>query len=114
MQNPLCEIIEKLNAAGKSNNASVWVACAKMLQRSRSRRVEVNLERINRYTRDGSKIIVPGKVLAKGNINHKIIIGTFSISQTAAKKIKDAGGSILTIEEMLNRYPDGKEVIIIG
>ena len=115
MQNPiLIDTIQKLKVAGRSNKANIWLAVAKMLNRSRSRRVEVNIERIARYTRDNSRVIVPGKVLAKGDIDHKIELAVFTISETAARKIKDAGGSILTIEDMINKYPDGKEVIIIG
>ena len=115
MQNPiLIDTVQKLKVAGKSNEAKIWVAVAKMLNRPRSRRVEVNIERIARYTKDNAKVVVPGKVLAKGNIDHKIELAVFAISETAAKKIKDAGGSILSIEEMINKYPDGKEVIIIG
>ncbi len=115
MQNPiLIDTIQKLKVAGKSNEANIWLAVAKMLNRSRSRRVEVNIERLAKCTKDNSKVVVPGKVLAEGNIEHKIEVALFAISETAAKKIIDAGGSILTIEEMINKYPDGKEVIIIG
>lgn len=115
MQNPmLINTIQNLKVASKKNEANIWLAVAKMLNRSRSRRVEVNIERLAKHTRDNAKVIVPGKVLGKGNIEHKIELAAFAISETAAKKIKDAGGSVLTIEKMLTKYPDGKEVIIIG
>ncbi|GIU70973.1 MAG: 50S ribosomal protein L18e [Candidatus Nitrosocaldaceae archaeon] len=115
MQNPvLIDTIQKLKVASKSNNVKIWLAVARMLERSRSRRVEVNIDRIARYTKDGSKVVVPGKVLAKGNIDHKIELAAFAISEAAARKIKEAGGMILTLEEMANKYPDGKEVMIIG
>ncbi len=115
MQNPiLINTINKLKEAARSNGVGVWLASARMLERSRSRRVVVNIGKIAKYTKDGSKVIVPGKVLSDGNIDHKIILASFAISKMAAKKIKDAGGIILTIDEMINRYPDGKEVIIIG
>lgn len=115
MQNPiLIDTIQKLKIAGKSNEANIWLAVAKVLNRSRSRRVEVNIERLARYTKDNDKVIVAGKVLAKGSIEHKIELATFAISETAAKKIIDAGGIILTLEDMVNKYPDGKGVVIIG
>jgi large subunit ribosomal protein L18e len=115
MQNPvLLDTIKKLKSVGKTNKAGVWLATARMLSRSRSKRAIVNVGKIAKYTKDGNKVIVPGKVLGSGNINHKIELASFGISLEAAKKVKEAGGIILTINEMLERYPNGKEVIIIG
>ena len=49
-----------------------------------------------------------------GIINHKLTLCSFSISVTAIKKIISAGGKVITIEELVNKYPDGNGVRIIG
>ncbi len=115
MQNQvLIDTVNRLKSASKANKAGIWLAVARILSRPRSRRVEVNISKIAKYTKDGSKVIVPGKVLGSGNIDHKIELASFGISLEAAKKIKAAGGVILTIDEMIEKYPSGKGVIILG
>ena len=115
MQNQiLIDTIKELRRIGKSNDANVWLAVADMLDKPRSRRREVNLDKLNRYTNENSKVVVAGKVLGKGNLDHKIILGAFAISEQAARKVIDAGGEILTLDAMAKRYPDGKGVMIIG
>ena len=39
---------------------------------------------------------------------------SFSISNSAAKKIKDSGGEIIKFSEMIEKFPTGKGVKIIG
>lgn len=115
MQNPqLYNLINKLKIVGKKNNIPLWLTIAELLERPRSKRAEVNIYKLAKYTHEGSKVIVPGKVLGVGDINHKIILASLSISKTAAEKIKKSGGIIMSIEEMVDKFPDGKEVIIIG
>jgi large subunit ribosomal protein L18e len=42
-----------------------------------------------------------------------MIVGAFSFSQAARRKIISAGGETLTIPEFLNRYPEGKGVRLV-
>lgn len=69
---------------------------------------------MDNITKEGDIVIVPGKVLGSGIINHKIILSCFSISVAAMKKIIDCGGEVITINELVEQYPDGKGVRIIG
>ena len=63
---------------------------------------------------DGNAVIITGKVLGTGNISHKVSVSSFSISNSAAKKIKDSGGEVLKFSEMIEKFPTGKGVKIIG
>ena len=65
-------------------------------------------------TDNGNAVIVSGKVLGTGKLSHKIIVSSFSISSSAAKKIKESGGEILKFSDMIERFPTGKDVKIIG
>ena len=47
-------------------------------------------------------------------IDHKLTICTFSISEGAAKKILESGGNIITLDSLIDKYPDGNGVRIIG
>ena len=83
-------------------------------KKSRSNQKIVNLTKINETTEDGNAIIITGKVLGTGNISHKVLVSSFSISNSAAKKIKESGGEVLKFSEMIKKFPTGKGVKIIG
>jgi len=107
-------MVKDLKQASRKNEAPIWSRLADLaLKPSSSRRV-VNLTRINQITKDNDILFVPGKVLGTGNISHKIILSSFSMSTTAAKKIIQTGGKILTYSDMIKKYPTGKGVKIFG
>ena len=107
-------MIKDLKQASKKNEAPIWSRLAELaIKPSTSKRV-VNLTRINKITKDNDVLFVPGKVLGTGNISHKIILSSFSISTTAAKKIIQTGGKIITYSDMIKKYPTGKGVTIFG
>ena len=107
-------MVKDLKQASKKNEAPIWSRLADLaLKPSSSRRV-VNLTRISKTTKDNDILFVPGKVLGTGNISHKITLSSFPMSVTAAKKIIQTGGSIITYSDMIKKYPTGKGVIIFG
>ena len=106
-------MIKDLKQASKKNEAPIWSRLAKLAIKPSSRKI-VNLTRINKTTKDNDVLFVPGKVLGTGNISHKIILSSFSISTTAAKKIIQTGGTIMTYSDMIKKYPTGKGVMIFG
>ena len=103
-----------LKQASKKNEAPIWSRLAELAMKSSSSRRVVNLTRINKSTKDNDVLFVPGKVLGTGNLSHKIILGSFSISTTAAQKIIKNGGKIMKYSDMIKKYPTGKDVIIFG
>lgn len=103
-----------LRNAYKRSGSPIWKSIEKKFQSSRSNRSEVNVSKLDNITKEGDIVIVPGKVLGSGIINHKIILSCFSISVAAMKKIIDCGGEVITINELVQQYPDGKGVRIIG
>ena len=106
-------MIKDLKQASKKNEAPIWSRLAKLAIKPSSRKI-VNLTRINKTTKDNDILFVPGKVLGTGNMSHKITLSSFSMSVTAAKKIIQTGGSIITYSDMIKKYPTGKGVIIFG
>ena len=103
-----------LRNAYKRSGSPIWKSIEKKFKSSRSNRSEVNVSKLDNITKEGDIVIVPGKVLGSGIINHKIILSSFSISVTAMKKVIDCGGEVITINELVEQYPDGKGVRIIG
>ena len=107
-------LVKDLKQASKKNNAPIWAKLANLALKSSSSMRVVNLTRINKVTKKDDVLFVPGKVLGTGNISHKITLCSFSISTTAAKKIIQSGGNILKYSDMIQKYPTGKGVMLIG
>ncbi len=103
-----------LKKASRDNDAPIWAKVADFVQKSRSNQKTVNLNKIDETTEDGNAIVITGKVLGTGNLSHKVSVSSFSISNSAAKKIKESGGEVLKFSEMIEKFPTGKGVKIIG
>lgn len=110
----LIRLIRVLKKAANKNGAAIWRDLAQRLSKARSRRVAVNLSRINRYSTSGETILVPGKVLGAGIIGHPVKVAAFQFSEQAKLKIAKAKGKCLTIEELMEKNPRGSNVKIIG
>ena len=107
-------MIKDLKQASKKNEAPIWAKLADLALKPSSSKRTVNLTRINKITKENDVIFVPGKVLGTGYVSHKITLSSFSISTTAANKIIQSGGSVMTYSDMIKKFPTGKDVIIFG
>lgn len=90
----------------------IWRKLSKKLSGSRKNRLEANLYRINKKTKENDVIVIPGKVLANGDLDHKITIACLAYSKAAQQKIEVSGSKLITIEELLEQNPEGKNVKI--
>ena len=107
-------MVKDLKQASKKNEAPIWSKLADLALKPSSSKRTINLTRINRITKESDILFVPGKVLGTGNLSHKITLSSFSISTTAANKIIQSGGNIMTYSDMIKKFPTGKGVIIFG
>lgn len=106
-------LITKLRKASIEHNAEIWRVVSRTLLKPRRKRPAVNISKINRYTKDGDVVLVPGKVLGSGNLTHKVTVAALSFSETAKEKIKKVKGKALSIEELLKKNPKGTNVILM-
>ncbi len=107
-------LIATLKRESHTNQAGVWAAVAEDLQAPTRRRRIVNLSRLNRHTNSNEVIIVPGKVLGSGSLDHSLTIAAWDFSSGAREQITKAKGTCLTIPELLKKDPKGKNIKIIG
>jgi len=106
-------LIQELKTLSAKHKIKIWKRIAEDLERSTRSRREVPLSRINRYTKNNDVVVVPGKVLSNGELNHKVTVGAFRYSQSASQKINKSGKA-LSIGELSKLYPNGKNIKIIG
>ena len=109
----LKKLIADLRSLGTKEKVKMWKKIADELERPTRSRREVNIERINRVTKKDETIIVPGKVLSKGELDHNIKIAAWKFSEASKTKINKAGKAI-SIPELTKENPKAKKVRIIG
>ncbi|MGC9133032.1 MAG: 50S ribosomal protein L18e [Nanopusillaceae archaeon] len=109
----LRKLIHMLKKEGRKNNANIWIYVAELLNKPTRKRIEVNLGKLQKYTKDGDVIVIPGKLLASGILNKKITIAVWRYSQSAKEKVEKVGSKIISIEELVKANPKGTNVKII-
>ena len=58
-------------------------------------------------------VIIPGKLLGSGDVIKPFTVAAFRFSEKAKEKIHNAGGTCLSIEELIERNPKGTNVRIM-
>jgi len=110
----LLSVVRLLKKKSTESNAGIWRDVAKKLSTSKRRRVAVNLSRLNRHTEAKETVIVPGKVLGAGRLDHPIDVAAFTFSTQAKAKILKVKGKCLSIQELVKKNPKGTNVKIMG
>ena len=110
----LINLIRALRKKARESEAKIWRVVADYLSRSRRRRITVNLSKLNRHTQKSETVVVPGKVLGAGQINHPLNIAAFAFSEQARTKILKTKGKCMSIPELMDKNPKGSGVRIIG
>jgi large subunit ribosomal protein L18e len=113
--NPLLQdLIGELKKRSNEQSVNLWKRVAVDLERPTRKRRAINLSRINRYTKENETIIVPGKVLGSGVLNHKLTISAYQFSDQAKDKLEKVGAEIITLLDLSKDKPNGKKIRIIG
>jgi len=109
----LMELLQLLKKTAIENDAAVWKRVAVELEKPTRRRRIVNIYKIDKYVREGETVVVPGKVLGTGELSKKLNVAAFSFSGDAAEKI-GAKGKAMTIQELVEKNPKGKNIRLMG
>ncbi len=110
----LVTLIDVLLSEAAKNDAAIWKDVAERLAKPRQLYAEVNVSKIDRYAKAGEYVVVPGKVLGGGRISKPVKVAALSFSETAKRKITEAGGECMRIEELLKKNPSGSGVRIMA
>jgi len=110
----LIKLIRFLREQSRKNNVEIWKDVAERLSKPRRKRITVNISRLNRYTEKKETIVVPGKVVGTGKINHPITVAAFAFSETAKEKVKAARGRTLSVVQLIKKNPKGSNIKMIG
>jgi large subunit ribosomal protein L18e len=92
----------------RKQKSPFWIRVAGLISKPKRKSIAVNISKINKYTKDGDVVVVPGKILGDGEMEHKITLAALSESEQARKKIK-----LMKISELVNKNPKGEGIKII-
>ncbi len=106
-------LLNALRKTSAKHGVKIWKRVAELIARPARKRVVVNIGKIDRHTNDGDVVVVPGKVLGAGVLTHKVTVAALNASATARSIIVGAGGSLISIDELLAKMPKGSGVSII-
>jgi large subunit ribosomal protein L18e len=112
--NHLQQLIASLKELGYKENARIWSRIASDLEGSTTKRSVVNLSKLSFVAKEGETVIVPGKVLGGGQLDHKVNVAAYTFSKKAKEQIEALKGKALTIQEFMKENPKGQKVRIIG
>ena len=108
------QMANDLKKASSKNSAPIWAKLAEYALKPSVARRNINLYRIGQLTKENDVVVFPGKVLGTGNIPHKITLCSFSISESAASKILESGGTLASYSDLIEKHPTGKGVVLLG
>jgi large subunit ribosomal protein L18e len=109
----LIQLIGLLKKESKEKQAGIWIDIAEYLSKTRSQRISVNLSTVNRNTKRSDVVVVPGKLLGSGSIDHAVTVASFAASQKAKDKLAASKSKYLSIPELLEKNPKGTNIRII-
>ena len=106
-------LVKELEKKSREQKVALWADIAERLQKPARHRAYVNVNKLERICKKGDTVIIPGKLLAAGNITKAIKVASLNCSATARAKIDAAGGKYFTLNELIKENPKGKNVRII-
>ncbi len=101
-------MIRKLIRKLKKEKKAIWTKVAEELSLPSRKRPYINIYKINKYTKPNEIVVVPGKVLGVGKLDHPVTVIALDFSSSALKKIKEAGGQVMSLNKALETFKDFK------
>ncbi len=102
----------RLEEKYRKEGVDIWKDVAERLGKTSKNKSPVNIAKINRHSKDGETVLVPGKVTGYGTLDKKLNVAAFGFSATAKEKLEKKG-RIMGILELLEENPEGKNVRIM-
>jgi len=104
------DLVETIFSCKKNNS---WLEVGSLLSKPRRKRINLNLNEIDKQSKENENVLVPGKVLSLGIITKKIKVIALSFSERAKEKLLKANCEISNILEEIKKNPNAKEIKIL-
>ena len=97
----------------QSKKLKSWLEIANMVSGPRRKQASLNLSQIDKETKEGDTIIIPGKVLSGGKVSKKIRIAALYFSKSAEKKLKEKKCEVVKIKDEIKINPGAKGLKVL-
>lgn len=104
------ELIENIFLAKKNNS---WKEIAHLISYPRRKQISKNLDEIEKISKEGDTIVVPGKVLGNGDVSKKIRIVALGFSGQAREKLKRKKCELVSIKEEIKVNPKAQGIKVL-
>ncbi|MEM2974696.1 MAG: 50S ribosomal protein L18e [Candidatus Micrarchaeia archaeon] len=95
----------------KKKKKPLFEEIAKILSSARRSRPVVNVSKIARFTHAKSVVVIPGKVLGSGALEHAIDVVALDFSASAREKIEGVGGKCRDFKWLIEK--GAREAILL-
>ena len=109
----LIALIYNLRKQSYEEEVGIWKEVAIKLEKPARNQAEVSLSHINNNTVEGETVVIPGKVLSDGKLDHKVTIAALGFTKNAEAKIEKLGSEAISIAELAEANPKGSNVKIM-
>ena len=109
----LVRLLGELRRTARTQKAPIWGAVADRLERSRHQSPPANVGHLDRLAEAEETVVVPGKLLAAGALSKRLTVAAFAYSAGAKSKIHAAGGTALSLHDLVKSRPDGTGVRLL-
>jgi large subunit ribosomal protein L18e len=110
----LRKLIRELYRQGKHQQTPLWSAAAEHMDVARHTRRPVNVGHLDRVSNAKDVVLVPSKLLASGKLSKPLTVAALAVSPGAREKVLAAGGTVLTLQELLAKHADAKGVRLVA
>ena len=104
------ELVETIVLAKKNEK---WLEIAHILSGSSRNKIQINLNKIDKNSKQGELIIIPGKILSLGELTKKVKVVGLNFSEKAQEKLKKAGCEVILLKDEIKKNKDAKGIKIL-
>jgi len=104
------KLVETIIAAKKSKG---WVEIAGIISSPRRNKISMNLEEIDKKTKEGDVVVVPGKILSQGDVGKKIKVIAVNFSEKAKEKLLTSKSEVSELLDEIKKNPEAKGIRIL-
>lgn len=106
-------LITEFKTKGKKEKKAVFLRIAEELSKPKRRKICINLSKISKLSNDKDVVLVVGKVLSGGDLDHNVTIIAENFSTKAKEKIENSKSKIYKLNELLKTKTLTKNIKII-
>jgi large subunit ribosomal protein L18e len=103
----------KLLIASLRKKSEFWNEVSTKLSVPARKRVTVNLGSLNEYA-DGETVVIPGKLVAGGQLTKKLNIACWRFSEAVLNKVTKSGSKLVSLHDLSAKDEKGDKLRIIA